>query len=58
MELEDRLKYAKRALDGIASGDRDTICAIVGGIAALFADELPRQWVNHMEHPEDSEFFI
>lgn len=40
-----------------ALGDRDTICAIVGGMVALFAEELPQQWVNHMEHPEDSEFF-
>lgn len=50
--MEEALWMAVSAL-----GDRDTICAIVGGMAALFADELPQQWVNHMEHPEDSEFF-
>lgn len=40
-----------------ALGDRDTICAIVGGIVSLFADEFPQQWLNYMERPEDSEFF-
>lgn len=40
-----------------ALGDRDTICAIVGGIVSLFADELPRQWVSYMEHPEKSVFW-
>lgn len=39
-----------------ALGDRDTICAIVGGIVSLFADELPQQWVRYMEHPEKSIF--
>ena len=40
-----------------ALGDRDTICAIVGGMVSLFADELPQQWFSYMEHPEDSDFF-
>lgn len=40
-----------------ALGDRDTICAIVGGMVSLFADELPQQWSNYMEYPEDSDFF-
>lgn len=40
-----------------ALGDRDTICAIVGGMVSLFADDLPQQWFGYMEHPEDSEFF-
>lgn len=40
-----------------ALGDRDTICAIVGGMVSLYVDELPLQWLDHMEHPEDSEFF-
>lgn len=40
-----------------ALGDRDTICAIVGGMVSLFADELPQQWSGYMEHPEDSDFF-
>lgn len=39
-----------------ALGDRDTICAIVGGIVSLFVDEFPRQWLNYMEHPESSVF--
>lgn len=39
-----------------ALGDRDTICAIVGGMVSLFADELPQKWLGYMEHPEDSEF--
>ncbi|MDE7476867.1 MAG: ADP-ribosylglycohydrolase family protein [Lachnospiraceae bacterium] len=39
-----------------ALGDRDTICAIVGGMVFLFADELPQQWFSYMEHPEDSIF--
>lgn len=40
-----------------ALGDRDTICAIVGGMVSLFADELPQQWLSYMERPEDSVFF-
>ncbi len=40
-----------------ALGDRDTICAIVGGMVSLFADEFPKQWLSYMERPEDSEFF-
>ena len=40
-----------------ALGDRDTICAIVGGMVSLFADELPQQWLSYMERPEDSDFF-
>ncbi len=40
-----------------ALGDRDTICAIVGGMVSLYADEFPKQWVDYMEHPENSVFF-
>lgn len=40
-----------------ALGDRDTICAIVGGMAALYADDIPQQWLSLMERPEDSVFF-
>lgn len=56
MKLEDRIKYAKRALDGTALGDRDTICAMVGGMVSLYADDAPQEWLNYMEYPEDSEF--
>ena len=40
-----------------ALGDRDTICAIVGGMVSLFADEIPQQWLSYMEAPENSIFF-
>lgn len=50
--VEEALWVAVSAL-----GDRDTICAIVGGMVSLYADELPQQWLNLMERPEDSEFF-
>ena len=50
--MEEALWTAVSAL-----GDRDTICAIVGGMVSLFTDELPQQWLSYMEHPEDSEFF-
>ena len=40
-----------------AQGDRDTICAIIGGMVSLFADELPQQWSGYMEHPEHSVFW-
>ena len=50
--VEEALWMAVSAL-----GDRDTICAIVGGIVSLYADELPQQWVSYMEHPENSMFF-
>ncbi|MCM1540206.1 MAG: ADP-ribosylglycohydrolase family protein [Blautia sp.] len=40
-----------------ALGDRDTTCAIVGGMVALYADDIPQQWLNLMERPEDSVFF-
>lgn len=51
--LEEALWTAVSAL-----GDRDTICAIVGGMVSLYADEIPQQWLDCMEHPEESEFFI
>lgn len=51
--IEEALWTAVSAL-----GDRDTICAIVGGMVSLYGEEFPRQWVTHMEHPEDSEFYI
>lgn len=50
--VEEALWMAVSAL-----GDRDTICAIVGGMVSLYADEFPQQWLDYMEHPEDSEFF-
>ena len=50
--LEEALWTAVSAL-----GDRDTICAIVGGMVSLFADEIPQQWLSYMEHPENSQFF-
>ncbi len=40
-----------------ALGDRDTICAIVGGMVSLYADRIPQQWLRYMEHPEESAFF-
>lgn len=49
--LEEALWMAVSAL-----GDRDTICAIVGGMVSLYADELPQQWVSYMERPETSVF--
>ena len=49
--LEEALWIAVSAL-----GDRDTICAIVGGMLSLYTDELPQQWLRYMEHPEDSVF--
>lgn len=50
--MEEALWTAVSAL-----GDRDTICAIVGGMVALYTDELPQKWLKYMERPEDSEFF-
>lgn len=50
--MEEALWIAVSAL-----GDRDTICAIVGGMVSLFADQIPQQWMNYMEHPETSRFF-
>ena len=32
-----------------ALGDRDTICAIVGSIVALVAEELPKMWIESRE---------
>lgn len=49
--LEEALWMAVSAL-----GDRDTICAIVGGMVSLYADELPQQWVSYIERPETSVF--
>lgn len=50
--VEEALWVAVSAL-----GDRDTICAIVGGMVSLYADELPQQWLSYMERPEGSKFF-
>ncbi len=50
--MEEALWTAVSAL-----GDRDTICAIVGGVVSLFVDELPQQWLAYMEYPKNSEFF-
>jgi ADP-ribosylglycohydrolase len=37
-----------------ASGDRDTTCAIVGGIVALSAGEVPKTWIERREGlPQD-----
>ena len=51
ISVEEALWTAVSAL-----GDRDTICAIVGGMVSLFADELPQQWLSYMEDPEKSVF--
>jgi len=32
-----------------AEGDRDTMCAIVGGIIALSAGDIPAAWIKHRE---------
>lgn len=32
-----------------AEGDRDTMCAIVGGIVALSAGDIPAAWITHRE---------
>lgn len=39
-------------------GDRDTICAIVGGITVMSSDEnlVPRKWMKSVEKYETSEF--
>ncbi len=50
--IEEALWTAVSAL-----GDRDTICAIVGGMVSLYAEEIPPQWLSYMEHPETSQFF-
>ncbi len=50
--IEEALWTAVSAL-----GDRDTICAIVGGMVSLFVDEFPQQWSGYMEPPEESIFF-
>lgn len=50
--MEEALWTAVSAL-----GDRDTICAVVGGMVSLFAEEFPQQWLSYMERPEDSKFF-
>lgn len=50
--IEEALWTAVSAL-----GDRDTICAIVGGMVSLYAEEIPPKWLSYMEHPEDSQFF-
>lgn len=37
-----------------ASGDRDTTCAIMGGIVALSAGEVPKEWIKQrQELPDD-----
>lgn len=37
-------------------GDRDSICAIVGGMVSLYAEDIMSQWLSYMERPEDSRF--
>lgn len=39
-------------------GDRDTICAIVGGILIMSTDEksIPREWIDSVEDFEESDF--
>jgi len=49
--MEEALWKAVSAL-----GDRDTTCAIVGGIVSLYVDKVPQQWIDYMEYPEDSIF--
>ena len=41
-----------------ALGDRDTICAIVGSIVALYDDRYPACWKQAAENPFESEFYI
>jgi ADP-ribosylglycohydrolase len=43
-DFESALWWTVRGL-----GDRDTTCAIVGGIVALSAVELPAHWIGHRE---------
>lgn len=50
--LEEALWKAVSAL-----GDRDTICAIVGGMVAGYDNSVPSSWMNYIEWPETSEFF-
>lgn len=50
--LEEALWKAVSAL-----GDRDTICAIVGGIIALYDNTVLQKWRDYMEYPEDTKFF-
>ena len=50
--MEEALWTAVSAL-----GDRDTICAIVGGMVSLYTDEVPPQWLSCMEHPEATVFY-
>ncbi|WP_343672347.1 ADP-ribosylglycohydrolase family protein [Chitinophaga sp.] len=40
-------------------GDRDTTCAIVGGIVALSAgtEHIPQEWINHTEDYKSTLFF-
>lgn len=42
-----------------ALGDRDTICAMVGGIVMMSSveDKIPKTWLNRVEDIEGSEFF-
>lgn len=49
--LEEALWKAVSAL-----GDRDTICAIVGGIVALYNDRIPTEWEKYIEYPENTVF--
>lgn len=37
-------------------GDRDTICAIVGGIVAQTTNEIPQNWLDNVEDFEKSVF--
>ncbi len=39
-------------------GDRDTICAIVGGILIMSTDEknIPTEWIDSVEDFEESDF--
>ncbi|MDU1892958.1 MAG: ADP-ribosylglycohydrolase family protein [Dysgonomonas sp.] len=51
--FEDALWTAVSAL-----GDRDTICAMLGSIVILYADEktVPKEWVERVEKTENSDF--
>ena len=53
-------QYAYEAIWKAVSilGDRDTICAIVGGITIMSTDEnrIPKEWMESVEDFETSKF--
>jgi ADP-ribosylglycohydrolase len=53
--LDDYAEALWHTVSGL--GDRDTTCAIVGGIVALSAKNIPLDWIEHRE-PLPKEFEI